>query len=185
MAAAVTFIGLVRGVNVGGHNRVAMADLRALLQRLGFTDVRTLLQSGNVVFRGAARSTAALERLLETEMAKRMGLQPDWHVRTAAEWSGIVARNPFPDVARRDPARFVLMLLREAPSARAVKALQAAIAGPEQVRSHGNELYATFPAGQGTSKLTITVIEKALGTSATGRNWNTVLKLLEASRAQE
>jgi len=171
------YAGLIRGINVGGHKKVAMADLRALLERVGFKDVRTLLNSGNVVFSGAGRSAAALERLLEREMEERLGFQADWLVRTGAEWADIVGHNPFPEAARRDPGRLVVICMREAPAPKAVKALQASIAGPEVVRAHGRQVYVTFPAGQGTSDLTLPVIEKALGARGTGRNWNTVLKL--------
>lgn len=172
-----TFVGLIRGINIGGHKKVAMADVRAMLARLGFKNVRSLLNSGNVVFSGAARPAEAMERLLEGEMAKRFGLQADWFVRTAAEWADVVRRNPFPEAARRDPGRLVVICTKDAPAPKAVKTLQASITGPEIVRAHGRQVYVTFPAGQGTSDLTLPVIEKALGTRGTGRNWNTIVKL--------
>lgn len=170
-------LALLRGINVGGHRQVAMSDLRELLTVLGFTDPRSLLQSGNLVFRGARRKGAELERLLEGEAEKRLGLRTDFFVRTAEEWKGIVAGNPFRDEAERDPGHLLVVLLKRAPDGEQVEALRASITGPEVVRASGRHLYVVYPAGVGRSRLTNVLIEKKLGTSATGRNWNTVLKL--------
>lgn len=170
-------IALLRGINVGGNKMVAMADLRALVASLGFSDVRTLLQSGNVVFRSQGKAAARLETLLETEVEKRFGLETSFIVRTAAEWDDAIAKNPFPAEAESDPARLVVMFLKAAPDAAAVKALQAAIKGRETVRADGRQAYLVYPDGQGSSKLTINVIEKHLGSRGTARNWNTVRKL--------
>jgi uncharacterized protein (DUF1697 family) len=171
------YVALLRGINVGGRAKVAMADLRDLFAALGFRDVRTLLQSGNVVFRAHDEPTADLERLLETDAAKHLDTHPDFLVRTAAEWVQIVAGNPFPDEAERDPGHLVVMALKQAPAAPAVKALQAAITGPEIIRAADRHLYVTYPDGIGRSRLTGAVIESKLRTRGTARNWNTVLKL--------
>ena len=171
------YIALLRAINVGGHKKVAMADLRDFAAVLGFDDVRTLLQTGNLVFRGGARSGTALERLLEAEAAKRLDLETNFLVRTAKEWAAVVARNPFEEAARRDPGHLVVQFLKDAPRANDVKALQAAVTGPEIVRADGKQLYAVYPAGIGRSKLTNKLIEDRLATRGTGRNWNTVLKL--------
>jgi len=97
-------IALLRAINVGGHAKVAMSDLRDFVAALGFADVQSLLQTGNLVFRGGHKTDSALERLLETEAGNRLDLQTDFFVRTAEEWEAIVAKNPFRDEARRDPA---------------------------------------------------------------------------------
>jgi uncharacterized protein (DUF1697 family) len=172
-----THFALVRGINVGGHKQVAMADLRDLLTRLGFADPRSLLQSGNLVFRSNRRTSAQLERLLEGEAEKRLGLKADFFVRTADEWKQVVARNPFAAEAKRDPGHLVVVFLKEAPEVKNVEALQAAIAGPEIVRADGAHAYIVYPDGIGRSRLTHSLIEKKLGTRGTGRNWNTVMKL--------
>ncbi|MCI0351600.1 MAG: DUF1697 domain-containing protein [Acidobacteriales bacterium] len=172
-------VALLRGINVGGHKMVAMSDLRDLCEALGFSEVKSLLQSGNLVFQSDRRAGAALERLLEVETAKRLGVSADYIVRSATEWKAIVARNPFPDEAESDPGHFVVMCLKTAPQASDVKALQAAFNGPEEVRCVSKQLYVTYPEGIGRSKLTNALIEKKLGTRGTGRNWNTVLKLAE------
>ncbi|HEY6234273.1 MAG TPA: DUF1697 domain-containing protein [Candidatus Elarobacter sp.] len=170
-------VALIRGINVGGHAMVAMADVRAFFGALGFRDARTLLQSGNVVFAGAARTDAALEARLEKEATMRLGLRTSFLVRSAAEWADVVARNPFPNEAQHDPGHLHVMFLKSAPAAPAVEALQAAVTGPEVVRAGARHLYITYPDGSGRSKLTGALIEKKLGTTGTARNWNTVLKL--------
>src|SRR5512134_634232 len=111
------YIALLKGINIAGHKRVAMADLRALVTRLGLADARTLLQSGNLVFRGDGRTPAQLERQLEAEIERRLGVETAFFVRTAREWGTVIARNPFADAARRDPGHLVVMALRDAPAA--------------------------------------------------------------------
>lgn len=172
-----THVALLRGINVGGHTPVAMADLRDLLTHLGFADPRSVLQSGNLVFRAQARTTAHLERVLEREARKRLDVQADFFVRTAEEWKAVVARNPFRKEAGRAPGQLVVMFLKDAPEVTDVATLRAAITGPEVVRAKGREAYIVYPNGIGRSRLTHGLIEKKLGTRGTGRNWNTVLKL--------
>jgi uncharacterized protein (DUF1697 family) len=171
-----THIALLRAVNVGGTKKLAMADLRELGTMLGFGEVRTLLQSGNLVFTSEAKA-AELERLLEREAEKRLGLSTDFFLRSAKEWKSLIAQNPFPDEAARDPARLHVMPLKNAPTSAAVKALEAAIVGPERVRAIGATLYAVYPDGAGNSRLTNRLIESKLETRCTARNWNTVTKL--------
>ena len=170
-------VALLRGINVGGHKPVAMAELRELLAQLGLLEARSLLQSGNLVFRSTGLTDLQLERLLESEAQKRLGLETDFFVRTAQAWKSIVARNPFREETQSDPSHLVVLLLKEAPANQAVEALQAAITGREVVRAHGKQAYVVYPDGIGRSRLTNKLIEKMLGTKATGRNWNTVLKL--------
>jgi len=172
-----SYIALLRGVNLAGHKMVAMADLRAMLEALGFTEVRSLLQSGNLVFQGRAQASASLERKLEQEAQRRLDLETDFHVRTAAEWQTIIKRNPFAAAARQDPGHLLMMCFKEAPAAKDVKALQAAIKGREVVRAVGRQAYFIYPDGVGTSRLTTALIDKTLGLRGTARNWNTVLKL--------
>jgi uncharacterized protein (DUF1697 family) len=171
-----TRIALLRAVNVGGVS-VAMADLRAFFEKLGFESVRTLLQTGNVVFE--SRHKGDLERFLEAEAAKRMKLDTDFLVRDPGEWNAILAANPFPKMATSDPGRLVVMPLKDAPSVAGISALRAAIRGPERVEAGTRHLYLTYPDGQGRSKLTIRVIESKLGTRGTARNWNTARKIAE------
>jgi uncharacterized protein (DUF1697 family) len=154
-----------------------MSELRDMLSGMGLEEPRSLLQSGNVLFRSKARTPAQLERVLETELRTRLKVDTDFMVRTADEWKAIVERNPFKKEAVRDPGHLLLFCLKDAPDAASVKALQSAIKGREIVRADGRQAYICFPDGVGRSKLTSSVIEKNLGTRGTGRNWNTVLKL--------
>jgi uncharacterized protein (DUF1697 family) len=171
-------IALLRGVNVGGR-WVKMDALRGLLSELGCTDVRSLLQSGNLVFNGGRRTGASLERWLEDGASSRLGLNTEFHVRTAAEWRALIAANPFPNEAKADPARLVAMCFKEPPKPAALAALRSAIIGPERLKAVGRELYIVYPLGMGTSRLTTTLIDSKLGSRGTARNWNTVRKLGE------
>jgi uncharacterized protein (DUF1697 family) len=172
-----THIALLRGVNLTGHKKVLMAELRAMVDDLGLGASQTVLQSGNLVFRGARKSSAALELLLEAETARRLGVETEFHVRTAAEWAAVVAANPFPAEAKTDPSHLVVVAFKTAVTAKAVAALQAGIVGPEIVRGAGRQVYITYPAGIGASRLTTAVIDRTLAARGTARNWNTVLKL--------
>ena len=169
------YIALLRGVNVGGNTRVAMSDLVALLKKLGFEDARSLLNSGNLAFRADRKSPAQLERLLDSEVEKRLGLTTKFFVRSADEWKQVIAQNPFTREAKEDPAHLIVMFLDGEP--KDIKQLQGAIKGRETVRAAGRQLYIVYPDGVGTSKFSHAVIEKNLGLRGTGRNWNTVLKL--------
>lgn len=177
MRTLTPYIALLRGINVGGHKNVAMSDLRRFLEQLGFDDVRSLLQTGNLVFRGDTRSGVHLERLLEVQAEERLDLGTAFFVRTTKEWRKVIDRNPFPDAAESDPGHLVVMFLKDAPPATATGALQRAMKGPEMMRADGRQLYIVYPAGIARSRLNIKLIEDKLGTRGTGRNWNTVLKL--------
>ena len=172
-----THIGLLRAVNLAGRNRLGMAELRELLSGLGFEDVHTVLQSGNVLFRGGGRASARLEQVLEKAVHERLGLQTDFFVRTAGDWKDVIAGNPFPQEARRDPGHLLVMFTKGVPGRAEVAALQRAITGREVVRAKGRQAYIVYPDGVGRSRLTSALIEKMLGSRGTARNWNTVLKL--------
>jgi len=169
-------IALLRGVNVGGHMKVSMAELRDMLAGLGLADAQTVLQSGNLIFRSDRRGDE-LEGLIERAARERLGLHTDVMVRTGGEWANVVASNPFPEAAARDPSHLVVMILKKAPGAQAADEFLSAVIGPETVQLTGSHAYILYPAGIGRSKLTNVFIEGRLGTRGTGRNWNTVLKL--------
>jgi uncharacterized protein (DUF1697 family) len=172
-------IALLRAVNVSGTGKVPMPELAKLLTKLGYSGVKTLLNSGNVVFTCKEKSDA-LEATLEAAVLKAFGITTDFYVRTAAEWDAIIANNPSPEIANDDPARYVVMTFKEAPAAANVKALRAAIVGTETIEAVGKQLYMHYPDGQADTKLTAGLIAKHLGQKGTARNWNTVLKLQAA-----
>jgi uncharacterized protein (DUF1697 family) len=159
-----------------------MSDLRHLLTKLGFEDVQSLLQSGNLVFKTNAGMGAKLEAVLEDETQKGLGLKTAFFVRYAREMDAVIASNPFPAEAKRDPSHLLAVFLKDAPKANAVEALRAAIKGPELVEARGRHAYIVYPAGIGRSRVTNTVIEAKLGTQGTGRNWNTMRKLAALAR---
>jgi uncharacterized protein (DUF1697 family) len=178
-----SYVALLRAVNVGGRHPIGMSELRECAAQLGLDDPRTLLQSGNLVFRTAARSTADLERLLEAEAASRLGLRTDFMVRSAADWQAIIEGNPFPREAKDDPGHLLVMVFKRAPKPADVEALRAAITGREVVEAVGAHGYLVYPDGIGRSRLTTALVERTLGTRGTGRNWNTVLTLAALAAA--
>jgi uncharacterized protein (DUF1697 family) len=177
-----TYIGVLRAINLGSHNKIAMSDLRAMMEKIGLEEPKTLILSGNIVFKSSSSSVEKVERMLEEASTKHLGVTTDYFVRSAKEWRAIIDANPFPKEAKSDPGRMVMMCLRDAPTPAQVKALQGAIKGREVVKAKGKQAYFVYPDGMGRSKLTIKMIEKALGTRGTARNWNTVLKLGELAQ---
>jgi uncharacterized protein (DUF1697 family) len=178
----VTFIALLRAVNVTGYNRLTMIALRNFAIDLGLKNVRTVLQSGNVVFDvSGERSNDRLERRLEEEAALQLGITTDFFVRSRDEWDAMIEANPFQTEARDDPAHLVVMLLKHEATAAAEHAVRSAIKGSERIARGARLLYAVYPDGIGRSKLTNAVIERRLGTRGTARNWNTVLRLQECA----
>ena len=178
-----TQIALLRGVNVVGRRTVAMARLRECLCTIGFSEVRTLLQSGNVVFRCDGPTGEELEELLEAEFLKRLKLETHVIVRSARQWERIVAGNPFASEAADDPGHLLALVPKRPVTRKAFAALQAAVAkagGRESAGESAGQVYIYFPDGVGRSRVTTALIERALGTPVTGRNWNTVLKLAAA-----
>jgi uncharacterized protein (DUF1697 family) len=172
-----SYIALLRAVNLGSHNKIAMADVRELFDALGMRNVKTLLQSGNVVFSTARRDHGALELLFERRAVTNLGITTDFFVRSAAEWNQIVEGNPFAREAKSDPGHLILLAMKGTPDATAVASLRAAIKGRETFHVAGSHAYFVYPDGMGRSKLTVGVIERKLGFAVTGRNWNTVLKI--------
>jgi uncharacterized protein (DUF1697 family) len=169
-------IALLRAVNVAAHNRVAMDDLRELMERLGYEDVRTLLQTGNVVFSGDDSPDAAARRI-EQALAADLGVKSQVLVRTQPELANVVARNPLASVAT-DPKKLVVMFLSGKPDAAWLRELDPAKFQPERFTAHGREVYAWLPGGLGRSRLLASLTEKRLKVTATTRNWSTVEKLL-------
>ena len=173
-------IALLRGINIGPRQRVSMPDLRALIEGLGYTDVETLVQSGNVVFTSRA-APATLEKKLEEEIEKQLGVDPKVVVRTRDELAAAIEANPFavPD----DPKNLHVTFLSGKPEAAAVKELEDADLGDDELAFLGREIYILYANGMGRSELAKQLGRAKLGVAATDRNWNTVTKLLEMADA--
>jgi uncharacterized protein (DUF1697 family) len=173
---------LLRGINLGSRNRIAMPALREALAEAGFEDVQTYLQSGNVVLSSRA-APATVTRKCKAVIAEQFGLEIDVVVRTRAELAGVVKRNPLAKVAT-DPKRYQVSFLSAKPAAKVVRKLEALAADGERLVAHGRELYAWHPRGVARSKLWAALAGRDLGVTATARNWTTVTKLLELADAE-
>ena len=153
-----------------------MAELRALCGEIGWSEVRTYIQSGNVLFR-APGETAELEARLEDGIRERFGLAVPVIVRSGSEWPGLVASNPFDDAARDEPNRLMLCLSKEPPDPDCEQALQERAMDGERVRLVGQALWIHYAAGAGTSKLAPSLINRLVGSPVTARNWRTGVQL--------
>lgn len=174
-----TFIALLRGINVGGHNRIPMAELRSICARLGWTEVRTYIQSGNLIFRAVGGDGAELERELEQAVERGFGLSIPVVVRTAADWSRLVGGNPYSAASEREPNRVMLALSKAPPRADAVDGLHARAADDERVTRVGDALWIHFAQGTGRSRLSPALLDRLVGSPVTMRNWRTALKIEE------
>jgi len=168
---------LLRAINVGGANRLTMSALRETLERAGFSDVRTLLQSGNLVCQSPLRTAPATERRIRDVVRDHSGLELDVFVRSSDDWRRLVAANPFEAESRLDPGHLVLMVFASPVASEAISRLKKAIVGRERLTIDGSHGYIVYPDGIGTSRLTAALIERTLGVRGTARNWNTVVKL--------
>ena len=162
-------LALLRGINVGGHRKVPMPALKSVFESLGLSKVQTYIQSGNVVFEGEMNQEP-LEGALETAFGFPLSVA----LRTAEQWAGIIARNPYPLEAEQDGSKVHVVLLDAEPDKERLAALRAVQSGADEWICQGRELYLHTPGGIGRSKLNP---ERTLKVGATARNWRTVLKL--------
>jgi uncharacterized protein (DUF1697 family) len=172
------FVALFRGINVGGKV-VKMAELSDMHAALGFHNVVTHIQSGNVIFTSAALEAASPAQSIAEAFAARFGFRSEVIVRAAADYRAGMALNPFANQSDKAPNRILLMFLASWPDAARQAALLRAYSGPETIMFAGRDLYLYYPDGVGRSKLTGALIEKTLQTPGTARNWNTVTRIGE------
>ena len=168
---------LLRGINLAGRRRVGMADLRKLLEGHGYEDVRTHLQSGNVVLASSVPADR-LAKKLERELEAGLGFEVEVIVRTRAELARVVAQNPLAAVAK-DPSRYLVTFLRAKPAAKLVRELRALDVAPEQVAVSGREVYSWHPGGFHGSPLAKLLAKTGISGAGTNRNWRTVTRLLD------
>jgi uncharacterized protein (DUF1697 family) len=168
-------VALLRGINLGSKRRIAMADLRELLTELGYTDVRTVLASGNAIFTGPkAKARQTLEQAIE----QRFQMKVDVVVKTMAEIEQILDADPYGD-AIENPTRYFVVFLDHAPDKAKLEALQQEDFEPDSFKVGRNELYVSCPEGMQNSKLMKALGKPGLAGTATVRNWATVNKLRE------
>jgi uncharacterized protein (DUF1697 family) len=169
-------VALLRGINVAGKNKLAMADLAQVFANAGAREVRTYIQSGNVVFRARASAVKALATAVEAELSERHGISSPVMVRSKDALLKVTVANPF--TARGvAPKCLHVVFLGDAPSAGRVRTLDPRRSPPDELVVCGREIFLLCPRGYGQSKLTNDYFERTLGTTSTVRNWNTVTKL--------
>jgi uncharacterized protein (DUF1697 family) len=178
-------ISMLRGVNVGAHNRIKMDALRAVYESLGLRDPQTYVQSGNVIFRTDRRDLAALATRIEAAIERGFGFRPSVILRTTSELRDAIARNPFAKRSGIEPSKLLVNFLASDPGAETRKQVLSLKTEPEQLRMDGRELYIYFPNGMVRPKMSWAVLERTLKVPGTGRNWNSVTKLLEMAEKLE
>jgi uncharacterized protein (DUF1697 family) len=178
-------ISMLRGVNVGGHNKVKMDALRALYESMKLREAQTYVQSGNVIFRTDERDIARLAKRIEDGIERKLGFRPDVILRTATEMREVIARNPFAKRRGIEPSKLLVSFLASDPGAEAREKVRQMKCDPEELRIEGREMYIYFPNGVGRSKLSLVRLEKTLKTPGTARNWNSVTKMLEMAEKLE
>lgn len=176
MTAGSLHVALMRGINVAGRNTLPMQDLAAIFAAAGCTDVRTYIQSGNVVYRASAANAKHVPALVTTAIAAQFGYKVPLVVRTAAEFTSVLAANPF--LKRSTDLKILhVAFLAAVPTAAQSAALDPKRSPPDRFVLVGRDLYLHLPNGAGGSKLTNDYLDRTLGTVSTVRNWNTVQKI--------
>jgi len=171
-------IAMLRAVNLVSHNRIKMDALCALCTSLKLREPKTYVQSGNVVFHTAERNLARVAKSIEDGIERKFGFPTAAIVRTAAEMRDVVARNPFTERRDIDLKKLLVFFLASDPGVEAQQTIRDVKVDGEELRLDGRELYIYFPNGIGRSKVSTSAIERKLKVPGTGRNWNSVTKLL-------
>lgn len=177
--ALASFIALLRGINVSGQNKIAMAELRAVCADLGWREVQSYIQSGNVVFQADDSAPADLEVELEQAITRHFSLKIPVIVRTAAGWPTYMSGNPYPTASLQEPNLVMLALSKAPPKPDAVDKLQERAINGERIVQVGDALWIHYQSGVAGSKLSPALFDRLVGSAVTARNWRTVLKLNE------
>lgn len=173
------YISMLRGINLAGHNQISMAKLQAVMEQLGFQQVRTYIQSGNVVFKGTKTAADKLSKKIEDKIRSGFGFSISVISKTPDDLANTIQRNPFLKQAGSDISKLHVTFLSDVPAEAGIKKLAAIPAEPDQFRHSGSEIYLYCPDGYGRTKLSNNAIERVLSVRATTRNWRTVNKLYE------
>ena len=175
------YISLLRGMNVRGQRRVRMKELRALYESLNFNNVRTYIQSGNVIFDSHKSSISGLTNTIETAIEQTFGFSVTTLIRTKKEFYNLVESNPFLDECNGDITKLHVTFLSDTPSSSSVIEIKEVDYGSDQLFISGKEIHLYCPNGYGRTKLSNSFFERKLGMSATTRNWKTVTTLFDLS----
>lgn len=177
---AKTYIALLRGINVGGNKKIRMPDLKTMFETLGFTNVQTYIQSGNVVFQSEINT--ALESKISAKIREVFGFEVSVICRTSEEMEEVIARNPYAETVGFEAEKLYVTFLQNPASAEKLAALQTLSFEPEMYTVSGKEIYVYCFNGYGKTKLENSLFEKKLKVIASTRNWRTINKLAEMSR---
>jgi uncharacterized protein (DUF1697 family) len=178
-------IAMLRAVNVAGHQKISMEALKRLCVSMGVRDVRTYIQSGNIVFREQREAPAKLALRLEEKIEAEFGFRPAVIVRTAGEMRKVIADNPFAGRGGIEPNRLLVVFLGSVPTQKARDQVLSLDCEPEEMHIVGREVYIYYPDGMARPKIPVARLERMLGCSSTGRNWNTVNKLMAMAEEVE
>ena len=178
-------ISMLRGVNVGPHNRIKMDELRAVYKRVGFDDPRTYVQSGNVIFRTKDKDIKQIALKIQDGIEKKFKFRPEVIVRSADDLRRAIAASPFADRPSLEPSKILVTFLSGPPAREAHTVFEKFRDYREEIHLRGAELYIYFPNGAGKSKLPWSSVEKLLKVTGTARNWNSVTKMLAMAEEME
>ena len=179
------FISMLRGVNLGAHNRIKMDALRAIYDSLKLESPRTYVQSGNVIFRTNEKNTAKLATKIQDAIEKKFKFRPVVILRSTGELRDSIAATPFEKHRNLEPGKILVTFLSATPPEETHAELAAFNSYPEEVHLKGRELYIYFPNGAGRSKLPWSSVEKLLKVTGTARNWNSVMAMLQIAEEME
>ncbi len=178
-------IAMLRAVNVAGHNKVKMEELRSLCKTLKLRDACTYVQSGNLIFKTDEPDLDLLAKRLQDAIERKFGFRPGTVLRTTAEMRQVIARNPFAKRRGVEPNRLLVTFLAGEPAAEAREKAAQLDTAPEELRMGRREVYIYYRNGMARPKVSWASIERILKTSGTGRNWNSVTKMLEIAEQLE
>jgi uncharacterized protein (DUF1697 family) len=178
-------ISMLRGVNLGPHNRIKMDALRALYESLSLQDARTYVQSGNVIFRTKEKNTKKLAIKIQDAIEKTFKFRPVVILRTTQELRQAIDATPFESRRNLNPGKILVTFLADEPSRDAPAALASLKGYPEEIHLKGRELYIYFPDGAGRSKLPWSKVEKLFKVTGTARNWNSVMAMYQIATEME
>ncbi len=176
------YLALLRGINVGGNNKIRMADLAAIFIEAGCKDVVTYIQSGNVLFNANPTLAQKIPELVTTAMHQRLALRIPVILRTRAQLQTAIAANPYPGAAAT-PKLHHLLFLADTPNASSIASLDPNRSAPDRYTLLGRDIYLCLATGFADSKLTNAYFDSKLKTISTARNWLTATKLLELMQA--
>ena len=177
-----TYIAMLRGINVSGQKMIKMEALRVALAELGLNNIRTYIQSGNIIFESPEKESGSLVKLIEAKILEKFGFQVPVIIRTPNEIKDAIATNPFLKTDSLDNAKLYLTFLAEIPGPDKIEKLNTFSYSPEEFILINKDVYLYCPSGYGNAKLNNNFFENKLKTKATTRNWQTVNKLLELSK---